>query len=122
MNEKLGNYDRVAFYQNVEAQYQNLSSVASKVGEYNYFSVGGDSSSLTKMQLQVLEETKSKAKELCEMQTASHIVFEDRTSTLNVLERKDTEVQMKIFLAIYESYENLGTLRDTLTILGMNER
>jgi hypothetical protein len=29
---------------------------------------------------------------------------------------------MKIFLAIYESYENLGTLRDTLTILGMKER
>jgi hypothetical protein len=92
MNEKLGSYDRVAFYQNVEAQYQNLSSVASKVGEYNYFSVQGDSSSLTKMQLQVLEEIKSKAKELCEMQTASHTVFENRTNTLNVLERKDTEV------------------------------
>jgi hypothetical protein len=29
---------------------------------------------------------------------------------------------MKIFLAIYESYENMGTLRDTLTILGINER
>jgi hypothetical protein len=89
MNLKLGSYDRVAFYQNVEAQYQNLSSVASKVGEYNYFS---DSSSLTKIQLQVLEKIKSKAKELCEMQRASHNVFEDRTSTLNVLERKDTEV------------------------------
>jgi cell fate (sporulation/competence/biofilm development) regulator YmcA (YheA/YmcA/DUF963 family) len=121
MNEKLSNYDRVAFYQNVEAQYQKLASVASKVGEYNYFTVPGIPS-LTKRQSEALEEILKKVDELCTLQKVSHKVFEDKTTTLNVLERKDAEAKIKVFLPINESYENLGTLRDTLTILGRNER
>jgi hypothetical protein len=121
MNEKLSNYERAAFYQNVEALYQKLASVVSKVGEYSYFSLAG-SPSLINRQIDALQEIKKKVEQLCTKQRASHIVFEDKTTTLNVLERKDAEVQIKIFLPIYESYENLGTLRDTLSILGRKER
>lgn len=103
MNQKLSNYERGIFYQNVESQYQKLASVASKVGEYNYFTVTG-SSSLTKMQSDAYQKILKKVEELCTKQTASHKVFEDKTTTLNVLERKDAEAQIKNFLPINESY------------------